>query len=106
MALSYYHQALQNAPPFLLLWPHHEDMAYAHMQLKQFDSVIYYQQTYRHNLELFEKMHPHYRDRKRLIAVVKAGRQQLEEQMAQERAEAAERRKRGEERIPGWDADR
>ncbi|NNU44413.1 glutathione-regulated potassium-efflux system protein KefC [Ramlibacter montanisoli] len=60
----------------------------------------------RHNLELFEKMHPHYRDRKRLIAVVKAGRQQLEEQMAQERAEAAERRKRGEERIPGWDADR
>ena len=52
MALSYYHQALQFAPPFLLLWPHHEDMAYAHMQLKQYDSVTYYQQTYRHNLEL------------------------------------------------------
>jgi len=40
-----------------------------------------------HNLELFEKMHPHYKDRKQLIAVVKQGRQQLEEQMAQERAE-------------------
>jgi glutathione-regulated potassium-efflux system ancillary protein KefC len=40
----------------------------------------------RHNLELFEKMHPHYKDRNKLIAVVKQGRQQLEEQMAQERA--------------------
>ncbi|HEY0823650.1 MAG TPA: glutathione-regulated potassium-efflux system protein KefC [Ramlibacter sp.] len=60
----------------------------------------------RHNLELFEQMHPHYRDRKRLIAVVKAGRQQLEEQMARERAENEARRKRGEERVPGWDADR
>ncbi len=60
----------------------------------------------RHNLELFEKMHPHYRDRKRLIAVVKAGRQQLEEQMARERAENEARRKRGEDRLPGWDAER
>jgi glutathione-regulated potassium-efflux system ancillary protein KefC len=40
----------------------------------------------RHNLELFEQMHPHFRDRNKLIAVVKQGRQQLEEQMAQERA--------------------
>ena len=39
-----------------------------------------------HNLELFEKMHPHYKDRTQLIAVVKQGRLQLEEQMAQERA--------------------
>ena len=39
-----------------------------------------------HNLELFEKMHPHYKDRTKLIAVVKQGRLQLEEQMAQERA--------------------
>jgi glutathione-regulated potassium-efflux system ancillary protein KefC len=60
----------------------------------------------RHNMELFEKMHPHYRDRQRLIAVVKQGRLQLEEQMARERAEDEERRKRGEERLPGWDADR
>jgi len=40
-----------------------------------------------HNLELFEKMHPHYKDRNQLIAVAKQGRRQLEEQMAQERAE-------------------
>lgn len=40
-----------------------------------------------HNLELFEKMHPHYKDRKKLIAVATEGRLQLEEQMAQERAE-------------------
>ncbi len=33
-ALSYYHQSLQFATPFLLLWPHLEDMAYAHLQLK------------------------------------------------------------------------
>ena len=57
----------------------------------------------RHNLELFEKMHPHYRDRNRLIAVVKQGRRQLEEQMARERAETEERRQRGQERLPGWD---
>jgi glutathione-regulated potassium-efflux system ancillary protein KefC len=41
----------------------------------------------RHNLELFEKMYPHHRDRAKMIAVVKEGRQQLEEQMASERAE-------------------
>ena len=39
-----------------------------------------------HNLALFEKMHPHYKDRTKLIAVIKQGRQQFEEQMAQERA--------------------
>ena len=38
-----------------------------------------------HNLELFEQMYPHYRDRDKLIAVAKQGRQQLEQQMAQER---------------------
>lgn len=60
----------------------------------------------RHNIELFEKMHPHYRDRAKLIAVVKQGRQQLEEQMARERQETEERRKRGEVPGPSWDADR
>jgi len=40
-----------------------------------------------HNLALFEKLHPHYKDQAKLIAVVKQGRQQLEEQMAQERAQ-------------------
>jgi glutathione-regulated potassium-efflux system ancillary protein KefC len=59
----------------------------------------------RHNLALFEQMHPHYRDRAKLIAVVKQGRQQLEEQMAQERDEAAARRARGLDRPPGWGGD-
>ena len=57
----------------------------------------------RHNLALFEKMHPLYKDRARMIAVVKEGRQQLEEQMARERAEREERRKRGEDRAVGWE---
>ena len=44
----------------------------------------------RHNLELFE-MYPHHKDRAKLIAVVKQGRQQLEEQMAREREERRQR---------------
>ena len=40
-----------------------------------------------HNLELFEKLHPHYKDSAKLISVVKQGRQQLDEQIAKERAE-------------------
>ena len=51
-----------------------------------------------HNLELFEKMHPHYKDRAKLIAVVKQGRRQLEDQMAQEREQRAQ------QRPPGWDS--
>jgi len=57
----------------------------------------------RHNLQLFEKMYPLHRDRARMIAVAKRGRQQLEEQMARERAERDERRRRGEEDPPSWD---
>jgi glutathione-regulated potassium-efflux system ancillary protein KefC len=49
-----------------------------------------------HNLELFERMHPHHDDRARMIAVVKEGRQQLEDQMAQERLERAARRQHDE----------
>lgn len=49
----------------------------------------------RHNLQLFEQMYPHYRDRGKLIAVAKEGRRQFEEQMAQERAEQAQRQRRG-----------
>jgi glutathione-regulated potassium-efflux system ancillary protein KefC len=45
-----------------------------------------------HNLELFEQLHPHYKDNAKLISVVKQGRQQLEEQMAKERVEQAARR--------------
>ncbi len=40
----------------------------------------------RHNLQLFEQMYPHHKDRAKVIAVTKQGRRQLEEQMAQERA--------------------
>ncbi len=50
-----------------------------------------------HNLELFEKMHPHHQDRTKLIAVVKQARQELEEQMAQERAQQRQR-------PQGWDS--
>jgi glutathione-regulated potassium-efflux system ancillary protein KefC len=45
----------------------------------------------RHNLELFERMYPHHKDRAKVIAVIKQGRRQLEEQMAQERAEHEKR---------------
>jgi glutathione-regulated potassium-efflux system ancillary protein KefC len=48
-----------------------------------------------HNLELFEKLHPHFKDQAQLIAVVKQGRQQLEEQMAQEREQQQKRRPHG-----------
>ena len=57
----------------------------------------------RHNIALFEQMHPHHKDRAKVIAVIKHGRQQLEEQIAQERAEAQARRARGQEQPPGWD---
>ena len=41
-----------------------------------------------HNLALFETLRPHYKDRAKLIATVKQGRQQLEGQLALERAQA------------------
>ena len=50
-----------------------------------------------HNLELFEQMYPHSKDRAKMIAVAKQGRQQLEAQMAQERLERA--RRKAEERA-------
>ena len=56
----------------------------------------------RHNLQLFEQMYPHHRDRAKMIAVIKQGRQQLEEQMAQERAEREQRRREEPERPRGW----
>jgi glutathione-regulated potassium-efflux system ancillary protein KefC len=57
----------------------------------------------RHNLQLFEQMYPHRKDRAKVIAVVKQGRRQLEEQMAQERAEHELRRRQASGRPPGWD---
>ena len=44
-----------------------------------------------HNTQLLEDMYPHHKDRSKLIAVAKQGRQQLEEQMARERAERTTR---------------
>lgn len=58
----------------------------------------------RHNVELFENMRRHRGDQAQLIAVAKQGRQQLEQQLAQERAEQ-ERHRREEEaqqRPPAW----
>jgi hypothetical protein len=49
-ALKYYYQALQYATPFFLIFPHVEDMAFAHLQLKQYDSALWYQQRHTKNL--------------------------------------------------------
>ncbi|RYZ12963.1 MAG: glutathione-regulated potassium-efflux system protein KefC [Comamonadaceae bacterium] len=47
---------------------------------------------FRHrNLRLTEETYPHYKDRAKLIAVAKQGRQQFEQQMARERAERQQR---------------
>lgn len=48
-----------------------------------------------HNLALFEQLYPHHKDRAKVIAVVKQGRLQLEEQMAQERETQTSGRPRG-----------
>lgn len=52
-ALQYYHQAFQYKCPFVLLWAHKEDMAYAHLVLKQYDSVAWYQQRYKDDINLY-----------------------------------------------------
>jgi glutathione-regulated potassium-efflux system ancillary protein KefC len=51
----------------------------------------------RHNLELLEQMAPHFGDEQRLIAIARAGREQLEAQWAEERRQLAERKGR-----EGW----
>jgi glutathione-regulated potassium-efflux system ancillary protein KefC len=59
----------------------------------------------RANIALFEQMYPHHKDRSKLIAVVKQGRRQFEEQMAREREDVASRRQ-ADGRVPlGWDED-
>ena len=50
-----------------------------------------------HNLALFEQMRPHFLDRTKMIAVAKQARQQLEEQIAQERVQREQRH------THGWD---
>ncbi len=46
------------------------------------------------NIKIAEASYPHYKDRAKLIAVAKEGRQQFEEQMAREREERRERTQR------------
>ncbi|MGH8819903.1 MAG: NAD-binding protein, partial [Rhodoferax sp.] len=48
-----------------------------------------------HNLTLFEEMYPFHKDRTKLIAVVKRGRQQFEDQLAAEREQLAQRATQG-----------
>jgi glutathione-regulated potassium-efflux system ancillary protein KefC len=90
-------------------WHELRDAGVAHVQRELFESSLHSarsvlelmgqtredshritQRFRQHNLDLFEKMHPHYKDRTKLIAVVKQGRQQLEEQMALERAQKSD----------------
>ena len=56
-----------------------------------------------HNLALLEQLYPHHKDRAKVIAVAKQGRQQLEEQMAKEREQLAQNRPAGwhEEKVGG-----
>lgn len=56
----------------------------------------------RHNVALFEQMYVHRKDRAKVIAVAKQGRRQLEEQMAQERAQREERQRKAGARPEGW----
>ena len=48
-----------------------------------------------HNLQLFEQLYPHHKDNAKVIAVVKQGRAQLEEQMAKEREQLVQKRPAG-----------
>ncbi|MGL6112385.1 MAG: glutathione-regulated potassium-efflux system protein KefC [Rubrivivax sp.] len=52
-----------------------------------------------HSIELMERMAPHFGDESKLIALSKQGRQQLEEQWAQERLQSRQRHARA-----GWQA--
>lgn len=54
----------------------------------------------RHNIAQLHQLAPHYGDEARLVALAKAGRQQLEAMFAQERQREAER-----PGAPGWHAD-
>ena len=56
-----------------------------------------------HNLALLEQLYPHHKDRAKVIAVAKQGRVQLEEQMAKEREQLAQKRPAGwhEEKVGG-----
>ena len=59
----------------------------------------------RHSIELMQRMAPHSGDEKRLIALAKEGRQQLEAQWAQERAQSQRREGRGDWQSPQRSAE-
>ena len=59
----------------------------------------------RRNIELSNEIYPHYKDRAKLIAANKAGRQQFEEQMAREREERQRRLGRDWGQLDGDDAE-
>lgn len=76
---------MEHAPADLCLGPHWNrlrDRNVMPVERELFESGL---RSARSVLELLEKLQPHYQDSSKLIAVVKQGRQQLEEQMAQER---------------------
>ena len=54
----------------------------------------------RHNIDVMLRMAPHRKDADKVLAAAKLGRQQLEQQFAQEREQAAKRQVRG-----GWSTD-
>ena len=54
-----------------------------------------------HNIALVEQFYPHYKDRAKVIAVVKQGRLELEQQMAQEREQLTSLRSTGRPREGG-----
>ena len=54
-----------------------------------------------HNIALVEQFYPHYKDRAKVIAVVKQGRLELEQQMAQEREQLTSLRSTGRPREDG-----
>ncbi|MEJ8824664.1 glutathione-regulated potassium-efflux system protein KefC [Variovorax humicola] len=66
----------------VLGWPAHE-ARHAAMRFRQ------------RNIGITDAGYPHYKDRAKLIAVAKEGRQQFEEQMARERAQRQQRSARG-----------
>jgi glutathione-regulated potassium-efflux system ancillary protein KefC len=49
----------------------------------------------KHNVDQVERLFPHHRDENQLVAMIKQGRQQLEEQFAQERQMAQKHRGKG-----------
>ncbi len=58
-----------------------------------------------HSIELMDQMAPHFGDEKKLIALAKQGRAQLEAQWAEERAQRRERDPRDQWHAPGRDDD-